>query len=54
MGQPSRRVVAWSLDRLEAYGLAVGYGDVWSVRRMCPPLVGRQLARAVDGAPSTT
>lgn len=41
----SARVVAWSLDRLEAYGLAVGYGDTWVVRRACPPLVGRQLAR---------
>lgn len=42
----SGRVVAWSLDRLEAYGLAVGYGDTWVVRRTCPPLVGRQMARA--------
>jgi hypothetical protein len=41
----SARVVAWSLDRLEAYGLAVGYGGTWVVRRTCPPLVDRQLAR---------
>jgi hypothetical protein len=41
----SPRVVAWSLDRLEAYGLAVSYGDIWVVRRTCPPLVDRQLAR---------
>ena len=41
----SPRVVAWSLERLEAYGLAVGFGEAWSVRRTCPPLVGRQLAR---------
>lgn len=39
------RVVAWSLDRLEAYGLAVAYGDIWVVRRCCPPLVDRQLRR---------
>ena len=42
---PEASVVAWSLDRLEAYGLARRYGDAWVVRRACPPLVERQLAR---------
>lgn len=39
-------VVAWSLDRLEAFGLASTTGDSWAVRRVCPPLFDRQLARA--------
>jgi hypothetical protein len=39
-------VVAWSLDRLEAFGLASTTGDTWAVRRVCPPLFDRQLARA--------
>ena len=42
---PEASVVAWCLERLEAYGLALAYGDTWVVRRWCPPLVERQLAR---------
>jgi hypothetical protein len=51
----SADVVAWSFDRLDAFGLAhvavtpdgrPTTDDVWRVRRTCPPLVSRQLARA--------
>ena len=42
---PEASVVAWCLERLEAYGLALASGDTWAVRRWCPPLVERQLAR---------
>jgi hypothetical protein len=42
---PEPSVVAWSLDRLEAFGLVAVDGDARLVRRACPPLVERQLAR---------